>query len=159
MIEKSSTTNLVVLGLGAALVVFMAGVTAAVAAGQTPPTALWAAGGAVSGALVGLLLPAPGSKERHEAAARIAAGAHKDEEAVNHEEQAAAAPDTKQTVRVLASIFVILLVGSIVLGAGVIHPTATFGAEPLKEITKAVLALASAAGSALIGIFAPSASK
>lgn len=147
------------MGLGAALVVFMAGVTAAVAAGQTPPTALWAAGGAVSGALVGLLLPAPGSRERHEAAAKIAKGAQKNDEAVKHEEQAAAAPDTTQTVRVLASIFVILLLLSILLGAGVVHATTAFGAEPLKEITKAVLALASAAGSALIGIYAPSTSK
>jgi lysophospholipase L1-like esterase len=64
-----NTTNLVVVMLGAALVVFFAGTTAAIAAGATAPPALWAAGSAVSGALIGLLVPAPGAKGRHEAAA------------------------------------------------------------------------------------------
>jgi hypothetical protein len=154
-----STTNLVVLCLGAALIVFFAGVTAAVAAGQTPPTALWAAGGALSGALVGLLVPAPASQARHKAAAKIAEEASRHDRVAEHEELAATTPDTTRTVRALGGIFVVMLVLSIVLGAGAIHPTSTFGADPLKEITKAVLALASAAGSALIGIYAPSTGK
>src|SRR6201986_417442 len=95
--ERLSTTNLVVIGLGATLVVFMAGVTAAVAAGQTPPTALWAAGGAVSGALVGLLLPAPGSKERHAAAAALVKATDAGK-AAEEEAKAAPAPDTGRTV-------------------------------------------------------------
>jgi hypothetical protein len=66
---KWGTKDLVVLSLGVALAVFFAGVTAAVAAGQTPPTALWAAGSAVSGGLLGLLAPSPGSRRRQMQAA------------------------------------------------------------------------------------------
>jgi hypothetical protein len=52
--------NLVILFLGAALVVFFFGVSLVLAVGEQPvPTELWAAGGAVSGALVGILVPAP----------------------------------------------------------------------------------------------------
>jgi predicted phage tail protein len=54
--------------LGLALVVFFAGTTAAVAAGANTPTALWAAGGAISGGLLGLLLPDPAPKSVRDAA-------------------------------------------------------------------------------------------
>jgi hypothetical protein len=52
--------DLVILFLGAALVVFFFGVSLVLAVGEQPvPTELWAAGGAISGALVGILVPAP----------------------------------------------------------------------------------------------------
>jgi hypothetical protein len=52
--------SLVILFLGAALVVFFFGVSLVLAVGEQPvPTELWAAGGAISGALVGILVPAP----------------------------------------------------------------------------------------------------
>ena len=88
-----STQSLVVVCLGVALVVFFAGATAAVAAGQVPPTALWAAGGAVSGALIGLLVPAPGSKKALEEAATAAKSLATEAtgEAATHAERAAGA--------------------------------------------------------------------
>ncbi len=192
-----STTNLVVVCLGATLVVFFAGATAAIAAGQTPPTALWAAGGAVSGALIGLLVPAPGSKKALEdaaekateraaahttlaqaaAAAVVAApeggeiAAHKaqaeaaetaahgaSDEAAVHRSAAAGTPETGTATTVLLVFFVAMLALGVFLAAGGVSPPAPF-VEPLKSVATAVVALASASGSALIGILAPSPGK
>jgi cobalamin biosynthesis Mg chelatase CobN len=187
-----STTNLVVIGLGIALAVFFAGATAAVAAGKTPPTALWAAGGAVGGALVGLLAPTPGSKRRHEAAAKAAEDLAKqatseaathvslakagDAEAPIHEAQAkaeearaekataeatmnktaaATTPETTLAAVALVVVFVLLLALGIVLAAGAIVPPEQF-TDSLKNVITAVMALASASGTALIGILSPS---
>ena len=191
-----STTNLVVVCLGAALVVFFAGVTASVAAGQTPPTAMWAAGGAVSGALIGLLTPAPRSKKSHEVAAefaertakeaKIAAAAHAQDaanaapaevgthqamaraeataaekasaSAVAHRAAAATTPETGIATALLFVVFVVSLALGVFLAAGGVVPPSSF-TDSLKSITTAVIALASASGSALIGILAPSPSK
>jgi hypothetical protein len=191
-----STTNLVVVCLGAALVVFFAGVTASVAAGQTPPTALWAAGGAISGALIGLLVPAPGSKKAHEEAAATATTLARNEttaaaastqasvapgaaqpaadkvkaegakavakqataDASAHLAAAAETPETKWTTVGLAVLFFLLLILSVVLASGLIAPSAEF-VPSLKSLTTALVALASASGSALIGILAPSPGK
>jgi lysophospholipase L1-like esterase len=188
-----STTNLVAICLGAALVVFFAGVTASVAAGQTPPTALWAAGGAVSGALIGLLTPAPGSKKSHEVAAELAektakeamsaAAAHAEDaakaapaevgshqamataetataekasaSAVAHRAAAATMPETGIATALLFVVFLATLALGIFLAAGGVVPPPSF-TDSLKSITTAVIALASASGSALIGILAPS---
>lgn len=183
--------------LGVALVVFFAGVTAAVAAGQTPPTAMWAAGSAVAGALIGLLVPPPGSKaaqmtaaneaaeaargaEAAEATARKAtaeaggagdAAAHKatadaaeataqkaNAEASAHKAAAASLPETKGAAYLLFAVFVLTLGLGVVLAAGAIVPPQPF-TESLKSITTAVIALASASGSALVGLLAPSPSK
>jgi hypothetical protein len=191
-----STTNLVVVCLGAALVVFFAGVTAAVAAGQPPPTALWAAGGAVSGALIGLLVPAPGSKKAHQEAATAAtalateatteAAAHTEaaaapgaaepaaqkvkakaaeavakkasEDASAHNAAAASTPETKAATLVLAVLFLVLLALGVVLASGVTEPSQPFVAS-VQSLATAVVALASASGTALIGILAPSPGK
>jgi cobalamin biosynthesis Mg chelatase CobN len=171
-------------------------VTAAVAAGQTPPTALWAAGGAVSGALIGLLVPAPGSKKAHEEAAATATALARSEttaaadltqaaeahaavrpaaekvkaeaaravakeataQASAHKAAAAETPETKGATVGLAVLFVVLLVLSVVLASGLIAPAAEF-VPSLKSLTTALVALASASGSALIGILAPSPGK
>jgi lysophospholipase L1-like esterase len=87
-----TTTNLAVVGLGASLVVFFAGATAALAAGATVPTALWAAGTAVSGGLIGLLVPPPGSAKAHERAAKLAQKRQTEalKEAAEHTEKATA---------------------------------------------------------------------
>jgi len=191
-----STSNIVVVGLGAALAVFFAGVTAAVAAGQTPPTAMWAAGSAVAGALIGLLVPAPGSKKAHveasEAAEAVAhkataeasdamalsataqpadAPAHKadaeaaeaaahnaTDEAIAHKVTAAGIPETTIATGLLFAFFLLSLGLGIALAAGAIVPPQPF-IESLKGVTTAVIALASASGSALIGILAPSPGK
>lgn len=163
-----STTNLVVVCLGAALVVFFAGVTAAVAAGQTVPTAMWSAGGAVSGALIGLLTPAPGTKRAHRAAAELAEKtANATEGDVRAKAQAAAAdhnaaavttPETRAATILLLVVFIILLALGVLLAGGIAVPPPAF-TESLKSVTTAVIALASASGSALIGILAPSQSK
>src|ERR1700730_10278717 len=88
-----NTTNFVILSLGIALAVFFAGIPASIAAGHTPPTAAWAAGSAVSGALIGLLVPAPRTKKTHVAAAEAAEAIerHASVEAANHIQQAEAA--------------------------------------------------------------------
>lgn len=180
-----NTRDLVVVSLGVALVVFFAGVSAAVAAGQTPPTALWAAGSAVSGALVGLLVPSPGQKKHYEAAAQKAAGeaekhleivrgasmvaedaptaeakaAEAEADMANAEAAAATAtaarmPETQVAACVLAIFFMVLLGLGVVLAAGaVVPPQALMGS--FKNVITAVVALASASGSALIGILAP----
>lgn len=59
MIKNLSPVNLVVVGLGLGLIVFVAGVSTILALNRAVPTEMWAAGGAISGALVGLLVPAP----------------------------------------------------------------------------------------------------
>lgn len=191
-----NTTNLVVVSLGAGLAVFFAGITAAVANGQTPPTAAWAAGSAVSGALIGLLVPAPRTKKGHLAAAEAAEAAEQkaNDEAAEHKAQAAAAEgdaaaehnakaEVAQTAAAHAAseaiahraaaagiagtalasvllfiVFVVLLALAVLLATGTIEPHQAF-IESQKSITTAVIALASASGSALIGILAPSSSK
>jgi hypothetical protein len=183
LIGGRGTINLVVIGLGAALVVFFAGATAAVAAGQTPPTALWAAGGAISGALIGLLVPPPGAKAGQEAAAAqfeaVATRATRAVEGIAepHAVEAAQAtageatreanalrvaaaqtPDTRSAMVVLLVLFVLLLALSVILAAGAIEPPAPF-VESLKTVAAAVMTLASAAGTAVIGILAPSPTK
>jgi hypothetical protein len=195
--KRWSTTDLVVVCLGVALAVFFAGVTAAVAAGQTPPTPMWAAGSAVAGALIGLLVPSPGSKAAHMDAAKEAAAAAKDAEATEatarkataaaaeaaeadahramadaaeataqtanaeaaaHRAVAASLPETKGAAFLLLAFFVLSLGLGIALAAGAIVPPQPF-IESLKSVTTAVVALASASGSALIGLLAPSSGK
>jgi hypothetical protein len=190
-----STTNLVVVSLGVALAVFFAGVTAAVAAGQTPPTAMWAAGSAVAGGLIGLLVPPPGSKAAHLSAAEAATEAavhaeatlretHAEDaagggppaaraataeaveatvqksraDAAAHTAAAASIPETKGAAFLLLGVFIMTLALSIALAAGAIVPPMAF-TDLLKSVTTAVIALASASGSALIGLLAPSPSK
>lgn len=187
-----TTANIVAGGLGLGLVAFFICTAAAIAAGGTPPTALWAVGAAVSGALAGLLVPSPNHEARHEAAVAaldaIAASAREEaarernaadglpgnpDAAATHEARAreagqkadsataqatahrAAAAEPGLKVWPLAIIFVVLLVLAVVLSAGAIVPPPAFD-ESLKGVTTAVLALASAAGSAIIGIYAPS---
>jgi hypothetical protein len=191
-----STTNLVVVSLGVALGVFFAGVTAAVAAGQTPPDAMWAAGSAVSGGLIGLLVPSPRTKKGHEAAAKAAEAAgekakdeaaqhkaaaaapglaaageenakaevaqaaaeHAASEAVAHNAAAAGVVGTWPAAVLLFVAFGLLLALSVLLATGTIPPSSAF-VDQQKAVTSAVIALASASGSALIGILAPSPSK
>jgi hypothetical protein len=170
MREKGwSTTDFVVVGLAAALVVFFAGVTAAIAAGKTPPTPMWAAGSAIAGALIGLLVPPPGAKARHQLATKeadeAAAGAKSEAEAARaaeaaetHRAAAASSPETKGAAIFLFLFFLLSLGLGIVLAAGAIVPPQPF-IDSLKSVTTAVIALASASGSALIGLLAPSTGK
>lgn len=178
--RTSSTTNLVVVVLGAALVVFFAGTTAAIAAGATAPPALWAAGSAVSGALIGLLVPAPGAPRRHKAAARSArkraeaaandantpdekAKAKTTEEtarkeAESHEAAASSSPETKWAAILLAAVFFLSLGLAVAMAGGAFSPPKEL-VPSLKGLITAVVAIASASGSALIGILAPSSGK
>jgi hypothetical protein len=193
--SRISTTNLVVVVLGAALVVFFAGTTAAIAAGATAPPALWAAGSAVSGALIGLLVPAPGAKGRHEAAASnaddraatatataerqrlaAAAGDAKAEAesasaeaaeatareaasvAATHRAAALTSPETKVPAILLAVVFVLSVALAVAMAGGAFSPPKEL-VPSLKGLITAVVAIASASGSALIGILAPSSGK
>jgi hypothetical protein len=58
--ESKTSYSLAVIAVGTALVVLFAGAGTIVAVGHDVPQALWAAAGALSGALVGILVPTPG---------------------------------------------------------------------------------------------------
>ncbi|MGA2011456.1 MAG: hypothetical protein ABSH51_13145 [Solirubrobacteraceae bacterium] len=75
-LADDSAINLVIMFLGIALAVFFTGVCVILAVKQTPPTQLWAAGGAISGALVGVLMPSPGEGSASAAAAAAADATH-----------------------------------------------------------------------------------
>ena len=164
--------------LGAALVVFFAGATAAVAAGASPPTALWAAGGAISGGLLGLLVPSPAPKGVIQAAADAKTRALKQSVAEvagpgpGAVAGAGAAPEVAPgalpvridpvvratswlTVWVLLGAFIVLVTLSVFLAGGAITPPKSFGPESLQNLVKTLIALASGAGTAFIGLLAP----
>ena len=79
-------------------------------------------------------------------------------EVAEHNKTAAGTPETKGATNLLLIVFVALLTLGIFLAAGAIVPPQPF-TESLKSVTTAVIALASASGSALIGIVAPSSDK
>jgi hypothetical protein len=205
-------------GLALSLVVFLAGAGAAAAAGTDPPTAFWAAGGAVSGALVGLLAPSPAKKpslssaldqiRKTEAQLQLVADvpekaatqralatarqqlfdavptAHAALQEAEHQlsqlqtrhdnvhAQSAKTALGKAKSNILPSsglsaggivgilmlgaVFVLLLALAVVLASGGITPPKGFKTNPLPELIKAVITLASAAGTGLISVFAPS---
>lgn len=193
------TTDIAVAGLGGALVVFFAGTAAAIATGNMPPTEMWAAGGAISGGLLGLLVPSPmvssptadGVPHLEAAAAQHETAAERYEQAAHEQataspqgvtaslqdaaqahteaaEQRAKAADVtaaasqqikpRLAVFLLLVLFGILLAGGYLLASGEVKPPAEFH-KSLEGLTTAVVALASAAGSALVGLLAPSPSQ
>lgn len=158
-----------VAALGVALIVFFAGTTAAIAAGANTPTALWAAGGAISGGLLGLLLPQPAPSSVRKAASDARRRALGDP-AVAAPAPGALPPDPKAvdaaagttswtTVWILVAVFVALLILAVVLAGGAIVPPSNFGAGSIWNLTKTVIALASAAGTGVIGLLAPAPSR
>jgi hypothetical protein len=218
VIKNASPVNLVVIGLGLALIVFVAGVSTILALNRAVPTEMWAAGGAISGALIGLLVPAPGSGNPAPAAAgqqaappaqpvaaqQVATQPQPVQPAVQQApaqpqpvqqvaQQAPAQPQPVQQVAqqapaqpravqpvaqkaanapaasgtssepppthiafviLLLIVFLLTLVSGVALSAGWIVPPSGF-TETLHEATKVLIALASASGTALIGVFAP----
>ncbi|HVR05916.1 MAG TPA: IPT/TIG domain-containing protein, partial [Solirubrobacteraceae bacterium] len=152
-----TTTELVAVGLGVALGVFLLGTGVAVATGHPPPAPLWAAGSAVTGALLGLLLPAPGTgAARPERADADTDGTDAGEmlAAVRRAAAARPAPETRALAGALLVFFVLSLSLAIALDAGLIVPAPRF-AGTLEGVATATLALASASGFALLGLFAP----
>jgi len=75
-LSDDAATNMVIGFLGAALVVFFTGVCVVIAVKQTAPTQLWAAGSAITGALVGVLMPSPGDGSASVASAKAADTTH-----------------------------------------------------------------------------------
>jgi hypothetical protein len=71
-----SSVSLVIVFLGAAVVFFFIGVCVVAAVGEPVPTQLWGAGGAIIGALVGVLLPSPGRGATSAASTAAADAAH-----------------------------------------------------------------------------------
>lgn len=152
-------SEIAVASLGAALVVFFAGSTAAVAAGANPPTALWGAGGAISGGLLGLLAPAPVPRKVRAKTIEKATG---DDDAALKEAQdpstasgAVMRATSLVAVGSLMVLFVLLLALAIILAGGAITPPASFGTSSMQGVIKVVVALASAAGTGVIGLIAP----
>lgn len=80
---------MVIVAVGSALVVLFAGASIVLANGHQVPTELWAAAGALSGALVAMLVPSGGSTVVRTQAAAQTAGAHTHREAVMQAEKAA----------------------------------------------------------------------
>jgi hypothetical protein len=167
-----TTKDLVVIGLGASLVVFFAGVAVAITAGHTPPTEMWAAGSAVSGGLIGLLVGPPRSKKAVEAVvkAEAAGAAPPPANPAAAEPPAAPAVAARSADAILAAMsknssfaaamvllvfFLGLLTLGVVLAAGIIVPLKEF-VQSLQSVTTAVISLAAASGSALVGLLAPS---
>jgi hypothetical protein len=62
----------------------------------------------------------------------------------------------KTAVWMLLLVFLILLGAAVVLAGGAVTPPKAFGNASLDNLIKTIVALASAAGSGLIGLFAPS---
>jgi hypothetical protein len=91
------------------------------------------------------------------AAAKEAAETAKSE-AAEHRTTAAESAPTEVAAIALAIVFAVTLTLSVALAAGWLTPSQQF-VSSLNELTKAVIALASASGSALIGLFAPQPSK
>jgi uncharacterized integral membrane protein len=161
-------------GLGGALIVFFAGSTAAVAAGAPTPTPLWAAGGAVGGGLLGLLAPAPASKDVRQAAKNAKKSVldaarlpdtdatpslnevPKPTAATAHVVESTAKATPWSVVWVLAVVFLLLLTLALFLAGGAITPPKLWENDSLQTLTKTIVALASAAGTGVIGLLAPS---
>jgi hypothetical protein len=159
MLTRWDAERLVVAGLGTSLAVFFAGVAAVLATGNTPPTEMWAAGSAVSGGLIGLLVPPPRSKAAAalEQKAKEAAKNATSTDAVQLHAQAAEATPARTTGLapfVLFAFFIVALIAGVALAAGWIIPQKSFEKQ-LQDVTTVVIALASASGSALIGLLAP----
>jgi hypothetical protein len=158
---KGRTAHVVVMGLGVSLAVFFAGVAAVLASGHTAPTEMWAAGSAVSGGLIGLLVPSPLTKRAEAAlhAAAVPAGrpaplseAEGPPPLAGGQELIVGTPMVAAFL--LLGFFVTLLALGVVLAAGAIVPPQAF-LQSLQSVTTAIVALASASGSALIGLLAP----
>ncbi len=80
--QTKDPTTLVIVAVGSALVVLFAGASIVLANGNQVPTELWAAAGALSGALVAMLVPPGGPAAAMSQAAAREAGAHAHGEAV-----------------------------------------------------------------------------
>lgn len=161
-----------VFAVGAALVVLFAGASLVLAVGESVPTQLWAAASALSGALVGILAPAPATKaagrrhaaqQRSLAAAAAAQGAEARKDALA--EAAAitdAAASAAGTVDVRA--IALLAVGIVALALGIImalgvgdHVAAQATQRDLavKNVADTLIALGAAAAGAVVGLLAP----
>ena len=85
-----SPSTVVVVAVGSALVVLLAGACVVLAVGHPVPTELWAAAGALSGALVGILAPPPPAKTAAELATIETASGEITRSAMAHATAAAA---------------------------------------------------------------------
>ncbi len=123
------------------------------------------------------LEPFPAGEHHNLSAARLAEDAHATSTVVDAAAAAASAAQTsaadtavaaaaadasgtpKRAASWLLTLFVGLLALGVVLAGGAVTPPKSFGPEALQNVTKAVLALASAAGTGLIGLWAPTPSS
>lgn len=99
--KENASVNLVIVSLGAALVVFFIGVSVVLAVTGSAPTEMWAAGGAVSGALVGYLVPPPSQQTAAHVASATASNAVQDA-AVEAAQEQAEQPDLNAPERAKA---------------------------------------------------------
>ena len=78
--------------------------------------------------------------------------------AVSHQQAALTSPETKVPAILLAAVFVLSLALAVAMAGGAFSPPAEL-IPSLKGLITAVVAIASASGSALIGLLAPSSGK
>lgn len=135
---------LVLACIGAALVVFVLGVSVVLAAGHSVPAGLWAVGGAAIGILAGVLLPRSGSAEFGETE-----GEGEGDAEASAGDGVAAPPRSTPP----ALVVVLALVAFVGLMLSVLFYAVQ--TRPLLDLADALIFVASLAGGALLGIHVP----
>jgi hypothetical protein len=167
-------------GVAIGLIAFVAGAAGILATGHTVPAEYWSAGSAISGALLGILAPAPVGPKRAKAANSVAAADVATAHAQAAKDAAAAAKAaTGETLHAAAAAFdraaeAHATALETVVAAGKSLPASLTGVVPLLGLLivfgvslwagieyeqTQLQALAAAAGGALLGLLSPSPAK
>jgi hypothetical protein len=165
--ETKTSYSLAVVAVGTALVVLFAGAAVILAVGHQVPQEMWASASALSGALVGILIPTASRTSLDHGHPPLAAPRAGKAPAAPAQPAVARNPSVSGSTGVLIVIasLVLLLAFALALfiSTGTIHAAAcplaahgkTQGCDSnVLQIGTAALALASAAGGTLIGLFA-----
>jgi hypothetical protein len=165
--ETKTSYSLAVVAVGFALVVLFAGAAVILAVGHQVPQEMWASASALSGALVGILIPTASRTtvaHAHPAgAAPAAVGAEVQAAAKGVTHNPAVSGSTGVLIVIASLVLLLAFALSLFISTGTIHAVAcplaahgkTQGCDSnVLQIGTAALALASAAGGTLIGLFA-----
>jgi hypothetical protein len=167
-LETKTSYSLAVVAVGVALVVLFAGAAVILAVGHQVPQEMWASASALSGALVGILIPtASRTTVDHAPHAAVAdphvAGANVPAAAKGVAHNPAVSGSTGVLIVIASLVLLLAFALALFISTGTIHAVAcplaahgkTQGCDSnVLQIGTAALALASAAGGTLIGLFA-----
>jgi hypothetical protein len=166
-LETKTSYSLAVVAVGFALVVLFAGAAVILAVGHQVPQEMWASASALSGALVGILIPtASRTTVAHDPAAAVdphAAAANLPAAAKGITHNPAVSGSTGVLIVIASLVLLLAFALALFISTGTIHAVAcplaahgkTQGCDSnVLQIGTAALALASAAGGTLIGLFA-----